>query len=106
AAPTPRLNLAQLGQLNFESPDLVRFPCLDLAQRALRALGATPTILNAANEVAVEAFLAKRIGFQDIARVVESALQKCDAQNAPETIDEALALDSDARACTARLLPN
>jgi 1-deoxy-D-xylulose-5-phosphate reductoisomerase len=107
AAPTPRLDLVQLGQLNFESPDLERFPCLALAQRALRALGATPTILNAANEVAVEAFLAKRIGFTDIARVVESALQNCDGPNhAPDSIDDALALDNEARACTARLLPN
>lgn len=107
AAPTPRLNLASLGQLSFESPDLVRFPCLALAQHALRTLGATPTILNAANEVAVEAFLARRIGFPDIARIVESALNSCEsAGRTPASIEEALALDSEARTCTARLLPN
>jgi 1-deoxy-D-xylulose-5-phosphate reductoisomerase len=106
AAPTARLNLAQLGQLTFESPDPVRFPCLALAQHALRALGGAPTILNAANEVAVEAFLAGRIGFSDIARVVESALKSCERLGrTPDSIDEALALDAEARACTARLLP-
>jgi 1-deoxy-D-xylulose-5-phosphate reductoisomerase len=107
AAPAPRLDLAKLGQLTFETPDLVRFPCLALAQQALRALGSAPTILNAANEVTVEAFLAGRIGFTDIARVVERALTTCHSPGrAPETIDEALALDAEARTCTARLLPN
>lgn len=105
AAPTARLDLAQLGQLNFEAPDLDRFPCLALAQRALRAGGAAPTILNAANEVAVEAFLARKIGFCDIARVVDSALEQCESPGrAPGSVDEALAIDTAARACAARLL--
>ncbi len=107
AAPTARLNLARLGQLTFEEPDLDRFPCLALAQRALGTLGSAPTILNAANEVAVEAFLAGRIGFSAIARIVETALDTCESSGrAPETIEEALALDASARSCTARLLPN
>lgn len=107
AAPTPRLNLASLGQLTFEEPDLERFPCLALAQRALSALGSAPTILNAANEVAVEAFLAGRIGFSAIARIVETALNTCESQGkAPETIEDALAIDAAARSCAARLLPN
>lgn len=107
AAPTARLNLASLGQLTFEEPDLVRFPCLALAQRALRTLGSAPTILNAANEVAVEAFLAGRIGFSAIARMVETTLDTCESQGrAPGTIEEAVALDAAARACTAKNLPN
>ncbi|MCE9523240.1 MAG: 1-deoxy-D-xylulose-5-phosphate reductoisomerase [Alphaproteobacteria bacterium] len=107
AAPAPRLDLASLAQLTFESPDLVRFPCLALAQRALRALGGAPTILNAANEVAVEAFLAGRIGFNDIAPIVEITLNACERQSkAPATIEEALSLDAEARARTTRQLPN
>jgi 1-deoxy-D-xylulose-5-phosphate reductoisomerase len=106
AAPTPRLNLAQLGQLNFEPPDVIRFPCLALAQRALRSLGGTPTILNAANEIAVEAFLARRIGFADIPKIVESTLNSCESDGSPDSIDEALALDAEARSRATRLLPN
>lgn len=106
-APSARLDLARLGHLSFESPDTVRFPCLALAQHALQTLGGAPTILNAANEVAVEAFLARRIGFSDIARIVESALENCaPSDRAPSTIEEALELDTFARACTARLLAN
>ena len=107
AAPTPRLNLASLGQLTFEEPDLDRFPCLALAQRAMKTLGSAPTILNAANEVAVEAFLAGRIGFCAIARAVETTLNTCESRGgAPESIEEALALDAAARARAARTLPN
>jgi 1-deoxy-D-xylulose-5-phosphate reductoisomerase len=107
AAPTPRLNLTSLGQLTFEQPDLERFPCLALAQRALRSLGGMPTILNAANEVAVAAFLAGRISFTAIAGIVEKVMDSCSAQDrAPESIEEALALDQEARARAARLLPN
>ena len=74
--PTPaaRLDLAALGQLTFERPDDVRFPALRLAREALRAGGAAPTILNAANEAAVAGFLAGRLGFLDIARVVEDTM--------------------------------
>lgn len=71
ATPSPRLNLAQIGCLTFEEPDLERFPALKLARNALQAGGAAPTVLNAANEVAVAAFLAGEIGFLDIARLVE-----------------------------------
>ncbi len=68
------LDLAAIGQLSFQQPDLVRFPALGLAVAALRAGGGAPTALNAANEVAVEAFLTARIGFSDIARTVELVL--------------------------------
>jgi len=107
AAPTRRLDLAEIGQLTFETPDTTRFPCLALAQRALLKLGCAPTILNAANEVAVEAFLARKIAFSDISRVVESALEKCESPGrAPQSIDEALALDAAARTCAAAMLTN
>jgi 1-deoxy-D-xylulose-5-phosphate reductoisomerase len=68
------LNLFELARLDFESPDLKRFPCLQLAYDSARAGGTTPVILNAANEVAVQAFLDRRIGFTDIPRVIEHTL--------------------------------
>lgn len=73
-APSPRLDFAQMSALTFEEPDTNRFPALRLAADALKAGGAAPTVLNAANEVAVHAFLERRIGFLDIARVVEETL--------------------------------
>ncbi|HEV2548554.1 MAG TPA: 1-deoxy-D-xylulose-5-phosphate reductoisomerase [Stellaceae bacterium] len=73
-APSPRLDLAALGRLAFEAPDLERFPALRLAREALDAGGGAPTVLNAANEIAVAAFLDGRIGFLDIAAIVEETL--------------------------------
>ncbi|MBF0304235.1 MAG: 1-deoxy-D-xylulose-5-phosphate reductoisomerase [Alphaproteobacteria bacterium] len=73
-APSPRLDLAKLGGLTFEAPDEGRFPGLRLARQALQSGGGAPTIFNAANEVAVQAFLARGIGFLDIALVVEAVL--------------------------------
>jgi 1-deoxy-D-xylulose-5-phosphate reductoisomerase len=73
-APSPRLDLAALGRLVFEAPDLERFPALRLARAALDAGGGAPTVLNAANEIAVAAFLDGRIGFLDIAAIVEETL--------------------------------
>ena len=69
------LSLATIGRLEFEEPDMQRFPCLRLAHEALRAGGAAPCALNAANEVAVAAFLDRRLRFTDIACVAEAALQ-------------------------------
>ena len=76
--PTPaaRLDLTALGKLTFFAPDPERFPALDLARQALQSGGAAPTILNAANEVAVHGFLQRRIGFLDIARIVDATLDK------------------------------
>ncbi|MGE0733344.1 MAG: 1-deoxy-D-xylulose-5-phosphate reductoisomerase [Alphaproteobacteria bacterium] len=74
AAPSKRLDFATLGPLTFERPDLIRFPALKLAFDALKAGGSAPTVLNAANEIAVHGFLDGRIGFLDIAAVVEHAL--------------------------------
>lgn len=74
ATPCARLNLAEIGSLTFSEPDPVRFPALRLAREALKAGGAMPTILNAANEIAVAAFLGGHIGFLDIAVMVEKVL--------------------------------
>lgn len=95
-APVERLDLAKLGKLTFEAPDLVRFPALRLAREALKAASAAPTILNAANEIAVAAFLQRRIRFLDIAAVVEAALDM--VPNRPiTTIADVLDIDTFAR---------
>ena len=73
-SPSPRLDLAALGQMSFEAPDPVRFPALRLAREAVAVGGSAPAVLNAANEVAVQAFLDGAIGFLDIAAVVEETL--------------------------------
>ena len=75
ATPTQRLDLATVGRLDFEPPDVQRFPALRLAREALRSGASAPTVLNAANEEAVRAFLDRRIGFLDIVRVVEQTLE-------------------------------
>lgn len=73
-APSPRLDLAAIGSLDFEAPDLGRFPAIAMAREALRAGGSAPTTLNAANEIAVAAFLERRVGFLEITRIVEEVL--------------------------------
>ncbi len=91
------LDLATIGQLTFEAPDNVRFPALRLARSAIQQGGAKPAILNAANEIAVAAFLARKIGFLDIAEVVEATLDEY-AGNAPITSLEGLfSIDAGAR---------
>src|SRR5438309_394198 len=92
-----RLDLVRFGTLRFEAPDLQRFPALGLARESLRAGGAAPAVLNAANEVAVAAFLAGEIGFLDIASIASETLQ-CYAPEAPGSIDDVLAIDAEARA--------
>lgn len=92
-----RLDLATIGRLDFEAPDYERFPCLKLAREALSAGGARPAILNAANEVAVAAFLDGRAGFLEIAAIVSDTLERYDPA-APETLDQVLAIDAQARA--------
>lgn len=95
-APSARLDLAQIGQLNFSAPDLARFPCLKFAREALQAGQAVTICLNAANEVAVAAFLAGQIGFWDIVRVVESVLGESRAWNC-STVDQIIEVDLWAR---------
>ena len=96
ATPSPRLDLAAVARLEFEAPDLVRFPALRLARDALRAGGGTPAILNAANEVAVEAFLQRRIGFLDIVETVERVLNALGTP-AATTLEQVISLDEEAR---------
>lgn len=96
ATPSPRLDLAQLARLDFHAPDLQRFPALVLARDALRAGGGAPTILNAANEVAVAAFRDRRIGFLDIVGTVARVLDALGTQRA-DTLDTVVALDNSAR---------
>ncbi|RPH41964.1 MAG: 1-deoxy-D-xylulose-5-phosphate reductoisomerase [Burkholderiales bacterium] len=91
------LDLALHGRLDFERPDPVRFPCLRLAREALAAGAAAPCVLNAANEMAVEAFLERRIRFTDIARVNEAVLDALGAAPAPLDTAEVIALDARAR---------
>ena len=96
--PTPaaRLNLAQIGQLDFEEPDPVRFPALKLARAALEAGGTAPTILNAANEIAVAGFLGRKIGFLHIAEIVQTTLETL-AATRPDDLDTVLEADASAR---------
>jgi len=99
-APTRRLDLAVVGQLTFEKPDEVRFPALRLAREALQAGGTAPAVLNAANEVAVEAFLDRRIGFLDIAATVAKCLDAAGGAGilfAARALDDVLAVDAAAR---------
>jgi 1-deoxy-D-xylulose-5-phosphate reductoisomerase len=93
---SPRLDLAQAARLEFSPPDHIRFPALRLARAALRQGGGSPTILNAANEVAVEAFLQRRIGFLDIAAIVESVLDRMGPRDA-DTLEAVMGLDAEAR---------
>src|SRR3984893_12580440 len=81
AGPAPRLDLARVATLTFEEPDLARFPALSLARRALEAGGAAPTVLNAANEVAVAEFLARRLTFAGISALVEATLEAAMSRN-------------------------
>jgi 1-deoxy-D-xylulose-5-phosphate reductoisomerase len=99
ASPSDRLDLAKVKQLSFEEPDTERFPCLALAQTCLRIGGAAPTVLNAANEIAVKAFLRRRIGFLDIARVIEQTLQVThnSQPGQPGDLEDILAIDRQAR---------
>jgi 1-deoxy-D-xylulose-5-phosphate reductoisomerase len=91
------LDLAAIGRLDFEEPDMTRFPCLRLAREALHAGGGAPCVLNAANEVAVDAFLAGRIGFADIAELDERVLQALGSRPAGEELAEVLSLDAESR---------
>ena len=103
ATPMQPLDLVALGRLDFAAPDEARFPALRLARDALNAGGARPAILNAANEIAVAAFLARRIGFLEIAAIVSDTLLRYDPP-APTTLDEVLAIDAGARAAANELV--
>jgi 1-deoxy-D-xylulose-5-phosphate reductoisomerase len=101
--PCTPLDLATVGRLDFEAPDLERFPALGLAMAALAEGGARPAVLNASNEIAVAAFLARRIGFLDIAALVAHVLDRYDPV-APASVDDVLAIDAEARRIAAAFL--
>ncbi len=102
ATPTARLDLTAIGRLTFEAPDERRFPALRVARETLIAGGGAPTVLNAANETAVHAFLGGRIGFLDIVETVERTLDKVPAGDL-QTLDDVYRLDGAARAVAAEL---
>lgn len=100
AAPTEKLDLARLGSLTFEAPDLERFPALRVARAALARGETAPAVLNAANEIAVAAFLNRRLKFLDIAALVEDTLNAAEQQGwirAAQGLDDILAVDAAAR---------
>jgi 1-deoxy-D-xylulose-5-phosphate reductoisomerase len=102
-----RLDLAAIATLSFEKPDFGRFPALSVAMAALEQGGAMPTVLNAANEIAVEAFLARQIGFMDIARIVEACCEAAARDTngrTPQSVAEALDVDSSSRERARRLV--
>jgi 1-deoxy-D-xylulose-5-phosphate reductoisomerase len=103
ATPCERLDLVAVGALDFEAPDLERFPALAVARAALAQGGAKPAILNAANEIAVASFLENRIGFLDIASVASETLAGYDPQT-PRSIDDVLEVDRQARAIAAEIV--
>jgi 1-deoxy-D-xylulose-5-phosphate reductoisomerase len=102
--PAPQLNLAEALALTMSPPDPQRYPCLTLARAAAAAGGTAPAIFNAANEVAVEAFVAGRLPFTGIAELVHQTLA-ASAVREPNALDEVLAADADARQTASRLAP-
>jgi 1-deoxy-D-xylulose-5-phosphate reductoisomerase len=106
--PATRLDLAKVATLTFEQPDPARFPALRLAREALELGGGAPTVLNAANEVAVDAFLHRRLGFAGIAGLVERTLDAAQREGSmqdPQSVEDALSVDHTARSLAGSLLP-
>lgn len=103
SVPYGRIDWGVLSRLDFEPPDRAAFPCLDLAYAAGRAGGTAPAVLSAANEVAVEAFLAGRIAWSGIAATVESAVQS-HTPSTPRDIDDVLAADAEGRRLATEVL--
>ncbi|MEO7364749.1 MAG: 1-deoxy-D-xylulose-5-phosphate reductoisomerase [Sphingomicrobium sp.] len=103
ATPAERLDLASIGRLEFEQPDTQRFPALRIARQALEQGGAAPTVLNAANEVAVSRFLAGQFAFTEIPNLVEQALEKAVA-GAPSSIEDVIQIDLETRNAVTELI--
>jgi 1-deoxy-D-xylulose-5-phosphate reductoisomerase len=106
--PAVRLDLAQLSTLTFENPDLTRFPGLALARQALETGGSAPTVLNAANEVAVAEFLSEKLRFTGIVALVAATLEAATRRGLtrePASVEDALSIDHESRSLAAELLP-
>jgi 1-deoxy-D-xylulose-5-phosphate reductoisomerase len=106
--PVKRLNLAEVGSLTFEKPDLERFPALGLAWAAMRTGSGATTVLNAANEIAVAEFVAEKISFTGIPALVEATINAASRRGImrePASIADALAVDQDSRILARELLP-
>lgn len=99
------LDLCKIASLHFEEPDFSRFPCLRLAFQALKSGGAAPTVLNAANEIAVQRFLEGKIRFTDIPRMIDAAMAEL-ASLSLDTLDDALEIDGMARLTAMKWLPS
>jgi 1-deoxy-D-xylulose-5-phosphate reductoisomerase len=107
-SPAARLELERMATLTFEPPDLARFPALGLARRAMETGNGAPTVLNAANEVAVAEFMARRLSFGGIAALVATAMEAASGRGLmrePTTVEEAVAVDHSTRLLTLGLLP-
>ena len=105
ASGVPALDLTQLANLAFHQPDLMRFPCLKLAYDAIRAGGSAPATLNAANEVAVQAFLDRRIGFRQIDRLIDQVMQLAEPAKV-DNIAALMSLDQRIRQLAQSLIPS
>ena len=103
STPAPRLSFSEVKMLTFEEPDEYRFPCLRLARHALQCGGSIPTILNAANEIAVHGFLTRRIGFLEISRIVEETINIAPALSL-NCLADVYNADKEARALAAQLM--
>jgi 1-deoxy-D-xylulose-5-phosphate reductoisomerase len=103
SAPVAKLRLEEIGSLTFEKPDEIRFPALAISRFALMAGGSAPTILNAANEIAVQNFLQEKIGFLDIAKIVEQTLEKMENIKI-DNIEDVLTCDASARAVASEII--
>ena len=105
-APTERLDLAEIGTLSFEEPDISRFPALRITRDALEADNGATTLLNAANEIAVAAFLERKIGFASISALVEAAIDGAarGGLSKPDSLEDVLALDAMGRDLARSLL--
>jgi 1-deoxy-D-xylulose-5-phosphate reductoisomerase len=103
ASGVAQLDLTQMASLQFHRPDFARFPCLALAFEALGAGGTAPALLNAANEVAVQAFLERRIGFRDIDRVIARVMHE-NPHGAASSIDAGIEQDARARSAAAQVV--
>jgi 1-deoxy-D-xylulose-5-phosphate reductoisomerase len=106
--PVPRLDLAKVRELTFEDPDMERFPALGLARQAMQTGGAAPTVLNAADEIAVAEFIAGRIPFMGIPALVAATLEAAGGRGLlaePDSIEAALAVDDESRELARGLLP-